>query len=63
MRNKREYSRRAVVLILAVAGLITSTAPFFDFIGAGLRTGGCPELELYRQPQHGASFSHNNITG
>ena len=28
MRNKREHIRRAVVLILAVAGLITCTAPF-----------------------------------
>ena len=27
MRNKREHTRRAVVLILAVAGLITCTAP------------------------------------
>ena len=33
MRNKREYIRHAVVLILAVAGLITCTAPFLTSSG------------------------------
>ncbi len=33
MSNKREYIRRAVVLILAVAGMITSTAPFLTSSG------------------------------